>query len=312
MADNKKYYYLRLKDNFFDSDEIVLLESMQDGYIYSNILLKLYLRSLRDNGRLMFNGAIPYSPQMIATITRHQVGTVEKALKIFAEMGLIEILDSGAIYMLNIQNMIGKSSTEADRRREYYNRIEAEKNNLLPDCEKSREKSREESREKSREKSCEICAPEIEIEIEKEIEIEREIDTSARSRKNGSKPKADKTPVFITFPLNTGEEYPITEGSISKWEQLYPAVDIRQELRKMRGWLDSNPTKRKTRGGIARFVNSWLSREQDRGGSAPQQPKPAYQPQKEDNPFTRLREKYEREERMAAGIEEYLEVEEND
>ena len=80
----------------------------------------------------------------------------------------------------------------------------------------------------------------------------------------------------------------------------------------MRGWLDSNPTKRKTRGGVARFVNSWLSREQDRGGSAPQQPKPAYQPQKEDNPFTRLREKYEREERMAAGIEEYLEVEEND
>lgn len=308
MADNKKYYYLRLKDNFFDSDEIVLLESMQDGYIYSNILLKLYLRSLRDNGRLMFNGAIPYSPQMIATITRHQVGTVEKALKLFAEMGLIEILDSGAIYMLNIQNMIGKSSTEADRRREYYNRIEAEKNNLLPDCEKSREKSREKFREKSRE----ICAPEIEKEIEKEIEIEREIDTSARSRKNGSKPEADKTPVFITFPLNTGEEYPITEGSISKWEQLYPAVDIRHELRKMRGWLDSNPTKRKTRGGIARFVNSWLSREQDRGGSAPQQ-RPTYQPQKEENPFTRIRREMEEEQRkQESKYDDYLEVEEND
>lgn len=300
MADNKKYYYLRLKDNFFDSDEIVLLESMQDGYIYSNILLKLYLRSLRDNGRLMFNGAIPYSPQMIATITRHQVGTVEKALKLFAEMGLVEILDSGAIYMLNIQNMIGKSSTEADRRREYYNRIEAEKNNLLPDCEKSREKSREN------------CAPEIEKEIEKEIEIEREIDTSARSRKNGSKPEADKTPVFITFPLNTGEEYPITEGSISKWEQLYPAVDIRQELRKMRGWLDSNPTKRKTRGGIARFVNSWLSREQDRGGRAPQQ-RPTYQPQKEENPFTRIRREMKEEQRkQESKYDDYLEVEEND
>ena len=144
-------------------------------------------------------------------------------------------------------------------------------------------------------------------------DINTDIDVyNARSRKNGSKPESDKTPVFITFPLNTGEEYPITEGSISKWEQLYPAVDIRQELRKMRGWLDSNPTKRKTRGGVARFVTGWLSREQDRGGSAPQQPKPAYQPQKEDNPFTRLREKYEREERMAAGIEDYLEVEEND
>ncbi|EMW5712290.1 TPA: phage replisome organizer N-terminal domain-containing protein, partial [Enterococcus faecium] len=52
MADNKRYYYLKLKENFFDSDEMVLLESMPDGYIYSNILLKLYLRSLKHEGKL--------------------------------------------------------------------------------------------------------------------------------------------------------------------------------------------------------------------------------------------------------------------
>lgn len=78
MADNKVYYYMRLKDNFFDTDEMLVLESLQDGYLYSNILLKLYLRSLRDNGKLMFNNTIPYNPQMIATITRHQIGTVER------------------------------------------------------------------------------------------------------------------------------------------------------------------------------------------------------------------------------------------
>lgn len=127
VADKKKYYYMRLKENFFDTNEMVVLESVQDGYLYSNILLKLYLRSLRDNGKLMFNNAIPYNPQMIATITRHQVGTVEKALKIFKEMGLIEIMDSGAIYMLDIQNYIGESTTEADRIRAYREKIEAEK-----------------------------------------------------------------------------------------------------------------------------------------------------------------------------------------
>ena len=52
MADNKKYYYMRLKENYFDSSEISLLESMPGGYLYSNILLKLYLRSLRGEGRL--------------------------------------------------------------------------------------------------------------------------------------------------------------------------------------------------------------------------------------------------------------------
>ena len=50
MADNRKYYYLKLKENYFDDDSIVLLESMQDGMIYSNILLKLYLKSLKNGG----------------------------------------------------------------------------------------------------------------------------------------------------------------------------------------------------------------------------------------------------------------------
>ena len=43
MADNRKYYYLKLKESYFDDDSIVLLESMQDGILYSYILLKLYL-----------------------------------------------------------------------------------------------------------------------------------------------------------------------------------------------------------------------------------------------------------------------------
>ena len=126
MADNKKYYYMRLKENFFDSSEISLLESMPDGYLYSNILLKLYLRSLRGEGRLAINN-IPYSPEMIATVTHHPVETVKKALDIFQKLGLIEILDSGVIYMLNIQEFIGESSTEADRIRAYRQRIAQEK-----------------------------------------------------------------------------------------------------------------------------------------------------------------------------------------
>ncbi|EDT47227.1 replication initiation protein [Streptococcus phage Javan263] len=117
MADNKKYYYLKLKENFFESDEAIILESMPDGYIYSNILLKLYLRSLKNDGLLMFNNLIPYNAQMLATITRHQVGTVEKAIQIFQQLKLIEILDNGAIYMSNIQNFVGKSSSEGDRKR---------------------------------------------------------------------------------------------------------------------------------------------------------------------------------------------------
>lgn len=52
MADKKTYYYLKLKEGFFDSEDMLLLQGMKDGYIYSDILLKLYLMSLRQDGRL--------------------------------------------------------------------------------------------------------------------------------------------------------------------------------------------------------------------------------------------------------------------
>jgi predicted phage replisome organizer len=133
MADNKKYYYLKLKENFYDSEEMIILQNMQDGYLYSDILMKLYLRSLKNGGELMFKDMIPYTPSVLAQVVRHQVGTVEKALAIFQQLGLIEVLDNGAIFMSDIQNFIGESSTEADRKRQYRSRIDAEKTALLED-----------------------------------------------------------------------------------------------------------------------------------------------------------------------------------
>lgn len=118
---------MRLKQDFFETEEMIILESMQDGYLYSNILLKLYLRSLKRDGKLMFNDTIPYSAEVLATVTRHSVGTIEKAMDVFQKLGLVEVMDDGAIYMLQIQEYIGKSSTEAERKKRYRDRIKLEK-----------------------------------------------------------------------------------------------------------------------------------------------------------------------------------------
>ena len=183
MATNKKYYYLKLKENFYESEQLIILQNMQDGYLYSDILMKLYLRSLKTEGKLMFNDLIPYTPSVLAQIVRHQVGTVEKALKIFKELGLIEILDNGAIYMMDIQNFIGKSSSEGDRKREYRNKIQNEKNNLLGQMSDKR-------------------PPEIDIEIEKDIEIKKEKDS-----------------IFDFVEKNFGRTLnPIENEQISEWE----------------------------------------------------------------------------------------------
>ena len=236
-----------------------LLQAMKDGYVYSDILLKLYLQSLRQEGRLMYRDIIPYTPEMIASVTHHQVGTIEKAMKIFEQMGFIEILDNGAIYMLDIQNFIGQSSSEADRIRNYRNAINAEKKRISTDSSVTDDITKDVQMYNS-------STPDIR---DKSIEIKdkENINTFAQSpEKQGPGPEE---PPIITLPLNTGEEYPVFQSDISTFAELYPAVDILQAMRGMKGWLLTNPTKRKTKRGIGRFINSWLAREQDKGGARP-------------------------------------------
>ena len=81
----------------------------------------------------MYKDKIPYNSKMLSTILNHNVDILDKAIKVFKELNLIEILDSGAIFMLDIQNYIGRSSDEADRKRLYRNQIENEKKHLLTD-----------------------------------------------------------------------------------------------------------------------------------------------------------------------------------
>jgi len=69
--------------------------------------------------------------------------------------------------------------------------------------------------------------------------------------------------------LNTKEDWQPEQADIIQWGRTYPAVNVDQELMAMESWLDANPTKRKTKAGIKRFVNSWLSRAQNQGGSSP-------------------------------------------
>ena len=126
--------------------------------LYSNILLKLYLKSLKYGGTLQLDENIPYTAQMIATITRQQVGTVERALQIFMKLGLVEPLDNGALYMSNIELFIGQSSTEGERKR------------------RARMKISEQKRLSGQvsEAKADICPPEIEIKKEIDIELEKE------------------------------------------------------------------------------------------------------------------------------------------
>ena len=102
--------------------------------------------------------------------------------------------------------------------------------------------------------------PESESESESESVSEMEAYASCAAPQGDAAP-----PPVISMPLNDGTEYPVTQEQCQEWAGLYPAVDVIQQLRNMRGWLIGNPKRRKTRNGILRFITNWLAGEQDKG-----------------------------------------------
>jgi hypothetical protein len=99
-----------------------------------------------------------------------------------------------------------------------------------------------------------------------ENDNENDNDNDLRGYGMRGAPQADSEPAGIGLMLNDSTIYEVTQRQVERWKELYPAVEIMGELRKMSGWLEGNPTRRKTRSGILRFITSWLAKEQDKGG----------------------------------------------
>lgn len=78
--------------------------------------------------------------------------------------------------------------------------------------------------------------------------------------------KLTSTSPVIELTLNDKSLYPVLQKDVEEWQELYPGVDVIQQLKNMKGWLNASPTKRKTKNGIRRFINAWLSKEQNKGG----------------------------------------------
>lgn len=250
MADNGKYYYIKLKDNYFEQDNIKVLESMKNGHVYSLIIIKLYLKASKTDGQLMMTQRIPYDPNnvgVLASVIGHDVDHVKEAIRLGIELDLIKIIDGKEIWMTEIQNMIGQSSTEADRIRLYRKKLDAKS---LP------ERTNVQMYDKS--------TPEIELEIELEKKKEIKKDNTCGEV---SSETISASPVFISLPKIGSPSQPnathnVTEEDIKMYENVYPGIDVRLELKKMNLWLDSNPANKKKN--VKTFIARWLAKSQDR------------------------------------------------
>ena len=157
MEKEKRYYWLKLKDDFYDRDEIKIIEDMDNGADYINFYLKLLLKSVKTEGKLYFRDTIPYSPKMLASITGTNIDTVKVGVDLFLSLGLMEKWDDGTLFMVETQNMIGSETKWAQIKREQ--REKSKQNSEIGHCPKLSKK----------------CP--IETDTETELEIELEIDT---------------------------------------------------------------------------------------------------------------------------------------
>lgn len=120
MAINKRYYWLKLPKDFFQSETMRWLEEQPNGIYYSNFYLKLCLMSMNDNGMLIRRVGemyIPYDVKRLSELTNINSDTIMVAIQLLQKVGLLEILDNGAFYLNQVKNMVGSETVKAEQMR---------------------------------------------------------------------------------------------------------------------------------------------------------------------------------------------------
>ena len=152
----EKYYWFKLKDDFFKRHDIKIIKSMPNGKDYVIFYLQLLCESLSHNGKLRFNEEIPYSEEMLSVITDTNIDVVRSAMKLFEQLKLVEVMDDQTIYMTKLQSMIGSTTIGAEKKQI---QLERKRQELIGGGTK-----------------VEKIPPDIDIEKEKDIDIEKEIE----------------------------------------------------------------------------------------------------------------------------------------
>ena len=124
MSESKKFYWLKLKRDFFKRHDIKIIESMPNGKDYLLFYLKLLCESVDHDGTLRFSETIPYNENMLATITNTNIDIVRSAIEVFTSLELMDIMDDGTYYMNQVESMIGSAvdNDNANRQRRFRER----------------------------------------------------------------------------------------------------------------------------------------------------------------------------------------------
>lgn len=250
----KRYYWLKLPDDFFRQKPIKKLRRIAGGDTYIIIYLKMLLVSLKNEGKLFFDGVEENFTEEIALELDEEEENVKVTVQFLMAQGLLQLIDESEYELTECSRMVGSESASAERMR----RLRDKKTS-----------------------QCDIgVTQQLHLsDVEKEIEIDKdkEIEPSCSKAELKVETEPAQADVFIKLPLINGDDYLVTKEYVKELKELYPAVDVEQALRSMRGWLGSHPKNKKTPRGIKRFITGWISRDQDEASRVPDKPKPVFQ-----------------------------------
>ena len=256
----KRYYWIQLKEGFFKQKEIKKLRKIAGGDTYTVIYLKMLLAAVKQNCKLYFEGVEDNFPEELALELDEDPENVKITLAFLERQGLIQVVEKDEYFLPQCKELVGSESESAARVRRHRERKALQSNAVVTPL---------------------LQNGNTDLDIDTDIDICPELNSG---------PKADATlPVagHVRPPLrvgtgqqsnevleadveavilNDGTEWRPDQALFAEYVRLYPNVDVKQQFNEMRGWCLSNPKKRKTAKGIKRFVNSWLAREQDKGG----------------------------------------------
>ena len=235
----KRFYWLKLKEDFFDRNEIKIIEDRENGKDYILFYLKLLLKSISTGGMLRVTDRIPFDEKTLASITNTNIDVVRTAIKVFCEFSLMEITEEHTIYMPEVENMTGAECDSAQRVRKF--RHEGSKKALHCNSEVTK------------------CNTDIDIELEKEKEIEIELEKE-----------------FIGNDIQTllrslsfkDKLYPYDEKKdihfINDLQNEFPAVNIASVIKNYKLWLDGNGRKTKTEWNPRLQIRNWVIKDAEK------------------------------------------------
>lgn len=257
----KKLVWLKLREDFFRSVSVKKLRRMAGGDTYTLLYLRMLLHSLPEDGHIYYQGIGDDFADEIALALDESEDDVKVCIAFLFSAKLIEQISDSDIFFVDAARMTGSECQSASRVRAMRERRKQEAlqcNAELLQCNAEVTSSDENVTTEYREKS-----------KEKRVKKKEKRDISAQSDLEiAHEPEETETYIFEIL-LNDGSLYGISEADVETWSKLYPNVDVPQAIRNMIGWSNSNPSRRKTKRGIQRFINGWLERDQNSGKNRP-------------------------------------------